>query len=248
MTETYDRIGPGYGLVRREDPGIASLIRDALGDARSLVNVGAGAGSYEPRDLSVTAVEPSSEMIAQRPDGAAPVVQASAESLPFEDGSFDAAMAIQTVHHWPDAQAGLDEMIRVARKRVLVVAFDPDLLHDLWISADYFRGIIDLKDRPKADSKEFVRMLPGAGSRPIPVARECSDLFFAALWARPELFLEDDIVNPMWVWQAIPVGPRDAGRRRLAEELESGEWDRKYGHLRGQDELDVGLRLITLDK
>ena len=175
------------------------------------------------------------------------MVQASAERLPFEANSFDAAMAIQTVHHWPDAQTGLDEMVRVARKRVLVVAFDPDLLHDLWISADYFRGIIDLKDRPKADSKEFARMLPGSKTLPIPVARDCRDLFFAALWARPELFLEDEIVNPMWVWQSIPVDARDQGRRRLAEELESGEWDLKYGHLRRRDELDVGLRLIVLE-
>lgn len=243
----YDRIGIGYGNVRREDPAIARRIRTGLGDAASVVNIGAGAGSYEPRDLEVTAVEPSAGMISQRPAGSAPVIQAAATSLPFEDGSFDAAMAVLTVHHWGDIEKGLAEMIRVTRHRAVIVAFEPSPLAELWIAADYFPEILALKRGPGADSRELLGLLPGAKAEPIPVPRECRDLFFAALWGRPELFLEDGVVNPMWVWSAISATGRAQGRQRLAEELESGEWDRKYGRYRELEELDVGLRLLTLE-
>jgi ubiquinone/menaquinone biosynthesis C-methylase UbiE len=142
---TYDRIGVGYGAHRHGDPRIAARIVAALGDARSVVNVGAGAGSYEPSDREVMAVEPSAEMISQRPAGSAPVVQASAETLPFADNSFDAAMGVLTAHHWADLRAGLDEMQRVARQRIAMVAFDPEALEDLWITADYFPAMLELK-------------------------------------------------------------------------------------------------------
>ena len=248
MAETYDEFGTGYGRVRRDDPAIGARIRAALGDVRSVVNIGAGTGSYEPADLAVTAVEPSAKMIDQRPAGSAPVIQAGAEVLPFEDDSFDAAMAVLTIHHWPDVQAGLDEMLRVTRRRIVIVAFEPDPLAELWISAEYFPEMGDLKRGPGADSREIASMLPSCETSAIPVSRHCSDLFFAALWARPELFLEDEVVSPMWVWQTISAESREAGRRRLARDLESGEWDRRYGHLRQLDQLDVGLRLLTLEK
>lgn len=247
MSERYDEFGAGYGQVRREDPAIRDSIHAALGDAISVVNVGAGVGSYEPSDREVTAIEPSAGMIAQRPPGSARVIQGRAEQLPFGDGSFDAAMAVLTVHHWSDVSKGLDEMIRVAGRRVIVVAFDTAKLEQLWIAADYFPAIQDLKHGPGTDSREIVAMIPGAAATVIPVSRDCSDLFFAALWSHPEMFFVDEVVNPMWVWQSMSEIAREAGRQRLAADLDSGEWDRKYGHLRELVELDVGLRLITLE-
>lgn len=242
---TYDRIGVGYGEHRRADPRIAARIDDGLGDARSVLNVGAGAGSYEPAGREVTAVEPAAEMIAQRPAGAAPVVQASAESLPFDDDSFDAAMAVLTAHHWSDLRAGLSEMLRVARQRVVIVAFDPEALESLWITADYFPEILGLKRPSGASSDDLARMLPATTSSPLPVPRDCTDHFFAALWARPELLFDEEIVRPMWVWQSISEESRRAGRARLAADLKSGAWEERYGHLRCEQELDVGLRLVV---
>ena len=149
MSETtYDRIGIGYADTRRADPRIAARIEAALGDARSVVNIGAGAGSYEPAGRNVTAVEPSAEMIAQRPPGAAPAVRASAESLPFDDDSFDAALAVLTAHHWPDLDAGLSETLRVARGRIVIVTFDSEALKGLWIAADYFPEMLGLNAPP----------------------------------------------------------------------------------------------------
>ena len=233
MTETsYDRIGVGYSEFRRPDPRIAARIEGALGDARSVLNIGAGTGSYEPADREVTAVEPSAEMISQRPVDAAPVVQASAESLPFDDDSFDAAMAILTAHHWSDLRAGLSEMLRVARLRVVIVTFDSEALEGLWITADYFPEMLNLQRPSGAGSRDLVTMLPAATSTPIPVPRDCTDHFFAALWARPEMIFDDEVVRPMWVWQSISEEARRVGRKRLAADLRSGAWDERYGYLR----------------
>lgn len=242
---TYDELGRGYSGARRADPRIAARIEEALGDARSVLNVGAGTGSYEPADREVTAVEPSREMIAQRPPGAAPVVQASAEALPFGDDSFDAALAVLTAHHWADLNAGLSEMLRVARLRILMVTFDSKALEDLWITADYFPEMLKLRRPSGASSRDLVTKLPAAAIFPLPVPRDCRDHFFAALWARPELLFDEEVVRPMWVWQSISEESRRVGRERLAADLESGAWGERYGHLRERQELDVGLRLVA---
>jgi SAM-dependent methyltransferase len=242
---TYDRIGRGYANTRRGDPRIAARIEAALGEARSVLNVGAGTGSYEPADREVTAVEPSAEMIGQRPAGAAPVVQASAESLPFDDDSFDAATAILTAHHWAGLDAGLNEMQRVARERVVMVTFDPEALESLWITADYFPEMLTLRRPSGASSHNLMKGLPMATSSPLPVPRDCTDHFFAALWARPELLFDNEVVQPMWVWQSISEESRRIGRERLGADLKSGAWEKRYGHLREMDELDVGLRLVV---
>ncbi len=248
MTEAaYNRIGRGYSEFRRGDPRIGARIEAALGDAHSVLNVGAGAGSYEPSDREVTAVEPSAEMIAQRPAGSAAVVQASAESLPFGDDSFDAAMAVLTAHHWHDLSAGLSEMLRVARLRVVMVTFDPEALEELWITADYFPEMLGLKRPTGASSRNLLTMLPASTSSPLPVPRDCEDHFFAALWARPELLFDEEVVRPMWVWQSISEEARRVGRERLAADLENGIWDERYGHLRERSELDVGLRLVVAE-
>ena len=222
---TYDRIGAGYGDVRRADPRIAARIDSALGDAHTVLNVGAGTGSYEPVDRKVTGVEPSAEMIAQRPAGAAPVIQAAAEDLPFADDSFDAAMAVLTVHHWADLSAGLREVRRVTRERILIVAFDPGALANLWITRDYFPKMLELKRRSAVTSTELAAMLSTACSIPVLVPRDCTDHFFAALWARPEMLFDEDVVRPMWVWQSISETARREGRsaaRRRPQERSLG--------------------------
>lgn len=243
----YDELGRGYARTRRPDPQISSYIETALDDAHTVLNVGAGTGSYEPAERKVTAIEPSAEMIAQRPADAAPVVQGAAEDLPFANDSFDASMAVLTAHHWQDLTAGLGEMQRVSRKRIAIVTFDHEALADLWITRDYFPEILGLKRRSGATSEELARRLPGAAVTPIPVTRDCSDLFFAALWARPEMLLEEEVLKPMWVWQSIPANARQSGTARLIADLDSGAWDERYGHLRELPELDVGLRLVVVD-
>jgi SAM-dependent methyltransferase len=242
----YDRLGRGYSRVRRPDPRIAAQIDVALGAARTVLNVGAGTGSYEPEGREVTAVEPSAEMIGQRPPGSAPVVQASAEDLPFADGSFDASLAVLTVHHWADLGAGLAELQRVSRERIVIVTFDPEALADLWIARDYFPEMLSLKRRSGATSGKLAEALTGATVEPIPVPRDCTDLFFAALWARPEKLFEEKVVGPMWVWQSISDEARQSGRERLGADLESGAWEERFGHLRNLPSLDVGLRLVSI--
>jgi SAM-dependent methyltransferase len=242
----YDRLGRGYSRVRRPDPRIAAQIDAALGEARTVLNVGAGTGSYEPEGREVTAVEPSAEMIAQRGSGSAPVVQASAEELPFSNASFDASMAVLTAHHWADLRAGLAEMRRVSRGRIVIVTFDPGALAELWIARDYFPEMLALKRRSGATSGELSELLTGATVEPIPVPRNCTDHFFAALWGRPEKLFDEEIVRPMWVWQSISAEARREGRERLRTDLESGAWGQRYGHLRALPSLDVGLRLVSV--
>lgn len=243
----YDEIGRGYAAVRVEDPRLARLIWDALGDARTVVNVGAGAGSYEPRDREVTAVEPSAVMIAQRPAGAAPAVLASAERLPFPDDSFDAAMAIITLHHWNDVDAGLREMRRVARRRIVIVTFDPALEADLWIARDYIREHVIQTFSSLPPISRVLEPFPEAQVRPLLIPNDCSDRMFATLWARPEEYLDPHVRAATSVWQRLPAGVVTRAIDDLRQDLASGEWDKRYGHLRTTPEYDAGLRLLTAE-
>lgn len=241
----YDAIGRSYSATRRTEPRIAAQIWDALGDARTVLNVGAGTGSYEPTDREVTAVEPSAVMRGQRPAGSAPCVAAAAESLPFEDRSFDVAMAVSTVHHWGDPMAGLREMRRVAR-RVVVLTFDtdePGWQDRFWLTRDYlpeFAGVL-------ADFPSLAAMADAIGGRaePVPVPWDCADGLFEAYWRRPGAYLEDQVRRAMSVWTR--VGP-EAERRAvgsLGDDLDSGRWAERNGELAGLDAADLGLRLLT---
>jgi SAM-dependent methyltransferase len=245
LVTLYDEIGGGYAAVRHQDPRLATPIWAALGDADSVVNVGAGAGSYEPPDREVTAVEPSAVMIAQRPVGAAPAVLASAERLPFPDDSFDAAMAIITLHHWSDVDAGLSEMRRVARRRAVVVMFDPVLEADLWIARDYIGEHVNRCFSSLPPISRVLDAFPEAHVRPLLVPNDCSDRMFATLWARPEQYLDPQVRAATSVWQRLPADVVERAVAQLRRDLDSGAWDRRYGHLRTTPELDVGLRLIT---
>ena len=239
----YDSIGKGYTAVRREDPRLAARIRAALGDARTVVNVGAGAGAYEPGDLDVVAVEPSETMIAQRPQGAARVVRAHAEELPFEDGSFDAAMGVLTDHHWADHARGIAEMSRVAR-RVVLFTWDPETIADAWVVRDYFPVV----EEQAPDMHRFARILDHlrrARVETVPIPHDCLDGFFHAYWRRPEAYLSDEVRAGISIFAAMEPADVEKGVKRLRRDLESGEWMRRHGHLMDMDELDLGYRLVV---
>jgi SAM-dependent methyltransferase len=244
ISARYDEIGVGYGAVRRADPRLASAIRAALGDARSVVNVGAGAGSYEPADLDVVAVEPSAVMRAQRPAGAAPAVCASAESLPFPDGAFDAAMAALTVQHWADLGRGLAELRRVARGRVVLVTMDAGVLDQLWLIREYLPEL-RAAHCGFPSIRRLLAALPGATAERLPVPRDCADGFLAAFWGRPESYLDRALRAGTSPWSYVPPAVVDAALSRLRADLADGSWDARHGALRSRAALDVGLRVIT---
>jgi SAM-dependent methyltransferase len=243
----YDEIGRGYAAVRVEDPRLARPMWDALGDAQTVANVGAGAGSYEPPDREVIAVEPSAVMIAQRPAEAAPAILAAAESLPFPDASFDAAMAIITLHHWNDLDAGLREMRRVARRRIVIVTFDPALEADLWIARDYIREHVIHTFSSLPPISRILDTFPEAHVRPLLIPNDCTDRMFASLWARPEEYLDPNVRAATSVWQRLPAEIVTRAVDDLRQDLSSGEWDKRYGHLRTTPEYDAGLRLIRCE-
>ncbi|MCX5231113.1 MerR family transcriptional regulator [Streptomyces sp. NBC_00233] len=240
----YDAIGGAYTATRRTDPRIAAQIWGSLGDARTVLNVGAGTGSYEPADRDVTAVEPSAVMRGQRPAGSARCVAAAAESLPFEDGSFDVAMAVSTVHHSGDPMAGLREMRRVSR-RVVVLTFDtdePEWQDRFWLTRDYLPefGAV-LEDFPSlAGMAEAI----GARTEPVPVPWDCADGLLEAYWRRPGAYLEDHVRRAMSVWTR--VGPEAERRavRQLGDDLDSGRWAERNSDLTGLEAADLGLRLL----
>jgi SAM-dependent methyltransferase len=237
----YDRIGDSYATTRRPDPRIAARIRTALGGARRVLNVGAGAGSYEPTDRDVIAAEPSAVMLAQRPIGAAPAVQAVGEALPFPDGAFDAVTAVLTLHHWPDQRAGIAELRRVA-PRLVVLTFDTDVVP--WIASDYLPEMIGL-DAFVFPPIDEVASWCDARVEVVPVPHDCTDGFVGAYWARPELYLDPLRRAGMSVVRKLDPAVVDAGMTRLRADLDSGAWDAKWGHLRTMRELDLGYRLLV---
>ena len=236
--------GAGYGTQRRADPRIARRIRDALGDARTVLNVGAGAGSYEPVDRQVVAVEPSAAMRAQRPRHAAPVVDAVAEQLPFDDDAFDAAMATVTVHQWRDVDRGLRELRRVARGPVVVLTFDGDALDRFWLR-DYVPewSAVERKRMPPID--RIVAALGEATVAPVPIPIDCVDGFADAFYARPEAFLDDAVRRAQSAWTFLPAGVEQRFVARLADDLRSGAWDRAHGAWRTKPFFEGALRLVV---
>jgi SAM-dependent methyltransferase len=239
----YDTIGAGYTRVRREDPRIAARIHAALGDARTVLNVGAGAGAYEPAGLDVTAVEPSAVMRAQRPPGAAPAIDAFAEDLPFEDNSFDAAMAVLTDHHWSNRPRGLAEMRRVARRQVLFT-WEGDTALDSWIVRDYFRGFARFS-RPARSLDRMLERLGGGRIEVVPIPHDCVDGFFHAYWRRPEAYLDETVRAGISVFAKLEPEETEDGLARLRADLESGEWQRRNAGLLELEELDLGYRLVV---
>ena len=243
--QLYDTIGAAYTVTRRTEPRIAAQVWAALGDARTVLNVGAGTGSYEPPDRDVIAVEPSALMRAQRPAGAAPCVAAFAESLPFEDQSFDAAMAFATVHHWQDPIAGLREMRRVARRVVVFThdSSDTGWLRRFWLTRDYLPEVADLvAGRPSLS--ELAGAI-GARTEPVLIPWDCVDGFFEAYWRRPEAYLDDQVRRGVSVWARVGPDAEQRAVRSLRDDLASGRWAERNRDLVALDAAELGLRLLV---
>jgi SAM-dependent methyltransferase len=242
----YDEIGRTYARTRREDPRVAATIHACLGDGRTALNVGAGTGSYEPVDRFVVAVEPSNEMLRQRPAHRAPVVRAVAESLPLGDGAFDVAMAVLTMHHWHDVDRGLREMRRVSRRQV-VFYFEPLHTHGFW-GVEYFPEAIEVvSERDAPGETELRAALRVREVRPVLVPHDCVDGFGIAYFGRPEAYLDPEVQAGMsWLARLSPE-VRERGAERLAADLASGEWDRRYGALRTTEWFDGGYRIAIAD-
>jgi len=242
--QLYDTIGATYTVTRCTEPRIAARIWAALGDARTVLNVGAGTGSYEPPGRDVIAVEPSALMRAQRPASAAPCGAAVAESLPFQDQSFDAAMAFATVHHWQDPIAGLREMRRVAR-RVVALTFDASDTgwhRRFWLTRDYLPEAADLlAGRPPLT--EQARAI-GARIEPVLIPWDCADGFFEAYWRRPEAYLDDHVRRGISVWARVGAQTEQRAVRSLRDDLASGRWTERNRDLAALDAAELGLRLL----
>jgi len=240
----YDQIGRQYTSTRRPDPRIAAAILDALGDAPSVINVGAGAGAYEPVGRSLVAVEPSWQMIRQRPRGDAQVVQASAEALPFPAATFDAALAVLTLHHWSDWRCGIDEMKRVAR-RLVILTIEPRESDRFWLADAYFPEIVAL-DRARFPAVDDIAAAVGnCRVNHIAIPHDCVDGFLGAFWRRPEAYLDPRVRAGMSGFALLEQDVIDRGVSQLKSDLESGEWDRRFGHLRSLHALDLCYRLLV---
>ena len=245
MGATYDSIGVGYAHVRRPDPRIAQQIAASLGSARRVLNVGAGAGSYEPADRVVVAVEPSERMIHQRPSEASRlVIRGVAGALPFPDDSFDAAMALLTVHHWPDPAAGLREMRRVATGPVVVFTFDHGLHAAQWLVTDYLPAMLEL-DTECPSPRAIADALGGGEVITVPVPHDCTDGFCHAWWRRPEAYLDPSVRAGISGIARLPAADVERGIARLADDLESGAWRAAHADLLDRTEIDAGYRLVV---
>lgn len=240
--DLYDTIGVNYRQRRRPDPRIAARIAAALEGCATVLNVGAGAGSYEPQDRRVVAVEPSTVMIRQRPANAAPVVRASAAALPFGTDSFDACLAVLTMHHWPDPWRGLAELRRVARLRVVVLTCDPSIA-PFWLY-DYFPELLTIDRHILPPLSVWRRQVPALQVVGVPIPHDCSDGFLGAYWRRPEAYLEAEVRAAISTFSKLRRV--EAGVEALRRDLASGAWRARYDHRVQQDELDLGYRLLVV--
>lgn len=245
----YDDIGRSYASTRVPDPRIAAQLHRALGDAESVVNVGAGTGAYEPAS-TVLAVEPSATMLAQRPPGAAPAVQATAEAIPLADDAVDAALAVLTVHHWSSLETGLAELRRVARRRVVVLTWDAEVCREFWLLREYQPEASAFDDARAVPVERLVRLLGGPERvrvAPVPVPHDCTDGFAAAFWRRPEAYLDPVVRAGMSVLAQPGEAVTAPGTARLAADLASGAWRERHADLLELDELDCGYRLLVAE-
>ncbi|MFJ4771137.1 methyltransferase domain-containing protein [Streptomyces uncialis] len=243
----YDSFGATYAHTRRPDPRIAAQIHAALGDITDVINVGAGAGSYEPPRTTL-AVEPSQVMIAQRPPGLAPAVQALAEHLPLRDDSADAVMALLTVHHWSDLAAGISELRRVARRRVVILTWDQRVFRErFWLLSDYLPEAAEFEDTRAAPTDRLADLLGGAHQEPVRIPHDCVDGFAAAYWRRPHAYLDPRVRAGISLLTQADEDTVAPGLARLANDLETGSWHAQHAELLTLDTIDVGYRLIVAD-
>jgi SAM-dependent methyltransferase len=243
----YDRIGTGYARTRRPDPELRARIEVALGDARTVVDVGAGTGSYEPAGRHVVAVEPSDVMAAQRPPDLAPAIRAVAQDLPLRDGAVDAALAVLSLHHWGDGcERGVRELRRVARGPVVIVTFDAEVAAEMWLARDYLPEVAeqDRRDFPAMD--ELGAWLgPGTAVTPLPIARDTPDWTFGSFWAHPERVLDDEVTSATSGFARLDLAVRRRAVEAVRRDLADGSWDARHGALRSLPAYDAGLRLVV---
>lgn len=242
MEVLYDKIGKGYSIGRREDPRIASDIFQFLIDADSILNIGAGAGSYEPSGKYLVAIEPSQKMISQRPINAAPVMQAFAESLPCSDKAFTHSMTVLSMHHWADRETAFKEIKRVTKKRFIAVTWNPDS-QPFWLTEDYFPEIHTIDASIFPSLAEMKKQFSTVDFYPLNIPTDCIDGFTAAYWARPHAYLDPLVRSSMSTFSRI--SGVESGLQKLAEDLGSGLWAKKYGYLTSREELDVGYGIAV---
>jgi len=237
----YDDIGVGYAAVRRPDPRLGALILTALGQAGSVINVGAGAGSYEPSERPVVAVEPSAVMLGQHPGDRR--VQAVAGALPFSEGTFDAAMAVMTLHHWPDLATGLRELGRVSRRQV-VFTWDPQWERILWVIEEYLPAIRDLECSRFTPLDEVVELMGAHTVIPFAIPWDFADGYQPAFWRRPEAYLSAAVRAASSTFATLPASVIEPAMARLRRDLESGAWYKRHRDLLDCESIDYGYRLL----
>lgn len=243
----YDSIGHGYAHYRREDPHLRARIRASLGAARTLANVGAGTGSYEPDDLHVVAIEPSDVMAAQRPRMSAPAIRASAGALPLRDASVDAAMAILTLHHWDsECERGVRELRRVAREHVVILTYDAHVSARMWLMAEYLPEVAALDHAIFPEPERIASWLGGSVQiEPLPLARDTPDWMLGSYWAHPERVLDPAARAATSGFARMRPDVVERVVNAVAHDLEIGTWDERHAELRTLEAYDVGLRLIV---
>ena len=240
MDPLYDTIGLNYANLRQPDPRIAQQIDATLANAQTILNVGAGGGSYEPTGRQITAVDPSVEMIRQRPPSNATIIQGSAEDLPFDDKSFDAAMAVLTIHHWSDQAIGVEEMRRVTRGKIVFLTYDPTF-RGFWL-ADYFPALVTLDEEQMPQMADYENWLGPVEVSPVPIPHDCKDGFLAGYWRCPAAYLDERVragISSFWT-----LGDISEGLGKLEADLNSGVWEQRYSHLLHLETLDCGYRLV----
>lgn len=240
----YDQAGGTYSLTRRTDPRIAAVIDKALADAGSIANIGAGTGSYEPRQ-TVVALEPSSVMIAQRSPKAAPAIRGTAEHLPIRTDAVDAALAVLTVHHWAQLDQGLAEMARIARHRVVILTWDHDVFRQFWLVRDYLPAAAITDARLAVPIARFAEVLGDVSIWPVAVPHDCLDGFAAAFWRRPDAYLDETVQAGMSMFALTPPSQLREGLARLEADLANGMWTTRYATLLNEPMFDAGYRLIV---
>jgi SAM-dependent methyltransferase len=244
MDALYDTIGRSYADTRRPDPRIAATIERALDGSSAVVNVGAGAGSYEPPQTR-WAIEPSQTMIDQRRPGAAPAIRSTAERIPLADGEADAALAVLTIHHWSDLEAGIAEMRRVAAGRVVILTWDPVVGTSHWLSRDYLPELAAWDATRFLPIEDVAALMGGAETTVVPIPHDCTDGFMGAFWRRPEAYLDPAVRAGISFFSHPDAPSSDAGLARLGDDLKNGEWQRRNAELLELDEFDVGYRLLS---
>ena len=244
MKAIYDQIGVGYTVTRRTDPKIEAQIKSELVNAKSIVNIGAGAGSYEPKGMNLVAVEPSIEMINQRSLGSYPVKQAKADKLPFPDKSFSHAMTVLSMHHWENRQQAFDEIKRVITTRFVAITWFPDLA-PFWLTRDYFPEIYEIDRQIFPSINELKKSFKNTEVKPLLIPDDCKDGFLACFWKRPEAYLHKNVRSAISTFSKIKN--LEVGLEKLENDLTTGEWKKRNVDLLSKSWIDVGYRIVSVD-